>query len=111
VDEYFRIKDSEGNVVKNIFSLGDACISPLKEEKVALGAEISGEFVAKNIALMEKKGNQIPINKLRDLPHTYNIGIGGKNAIFIFENICFSGFLAYVLKIIIERTKVREVRG
>lgn len=94
VDEYCRVKE-------NVFAIGDAAIlkDPISKQKIpptSQAAELSGRYVAKNIArLLDGKDMKIEPLKMSGM----FVALGGKyGAGVIFDKLFFSGYIAYLLK-------------
>ncbi len=49
VDYHFRVIDTNNQLYKNIYAVGDCCITPYNEAKMSYNASIEGETAAENI--------------------------------------------------------------
>eukprot|EP00009_Paramoeba_aestuarina_P002170 CAMPEP_0201515152 /NCGR_PEP_ID=MMETSP0161_2-20130828/6800_1 /ASSEMBLY_ACC=CAM_ASM_000251 /TAXON_ID=180227 /ORGANISM="Neoparamoeba aestuarina, Strain SoJaBio B1-5/56/2" /LENGTH=546 /DNA_ID=CAMNT_0047911901 /DNA_START=104 /DNA_END=1741 /DNA_ORIENTATION=+ len=86
------------------------------EMKQALYAEMSGKIAAKNIKTLSASSSSLlrypeDLSGSSLLPLVYVISLGSDDGSLGFNTLVMNGFLAAVMKFIIEDTKVREMRG
>ncbi|KAL4466021.1 hypothetical protein ABPG74_004258 [Tetrahymena malaccensis] len=79
VDEYCRLTNH-----KNIFCIGDACLTPNNESKMCYNAAIQGQFTGQNIISLEK--NSKSLKKLEGTANVFLITVNKQNAIQCFGN-------------------------
>jgi NADH dehydrogenase len=115
LNEFDLLKDARGRVLvgptgevaihANIFALGDAALmmNPLTDKPVpqtAQGVESTAPLVAKNILRALKRIALVPYSGKKYWP--YSLAVGGKYGLVIFGNVVIAGYLAFVVRRLVD---------
>ena len=100
VNEHLQVSSYQ-----NIFAGGD--ITDVQEEKTAQNAEEQAKVIVKNIIHLE---NNEPLGEYKTKPRIMVISLGQKNGMITYKNLLFTGYLAGIMKRLIELKTMRRFK-
>jgi len=117
VNVHQQLLSEGGRIHPRVFAIGDCCAPPLPCPKLAYTAELQAAVAADNVAaLMRGESSTLsafPLSLSSVLPAPFLVccSLGPWDGVIVFNEVTITGWLAAVMKWVIEVSKVRQYRG